>query len=385
MASPALLYNRQVRSIFAFTLTLMVCLFHTGIEPPSLLGQDDSSVQFDVPALVCATAWEIPQTANPTAEANPKPAAAGRRRTVAGKPVVPAVFARHTSANPRILERPANDKVVQVIIPVTTELARRNRQSVDSFRFDVYWNRYAYPLVDYAPKTQTTSDIAGLVSIESSKENNASLGASLNGRYESLINGALTGELAQRNGMKKRYEEIPQYDVLVASGTSHRGTGAFFRFHPSKQETLEGGRELVVAFRVPPEWRAGIFKIECHAEGNKKVFGWKEPFDVGRAFVVPVYLEADEVARAAAVEFVRAEQALRKACLQSMPKKKTRSLFAVATNDSDVPRDWVHYLIQSGNDDYLEKYRGELTSDVVDAADRFVTARRSLVELGIDH
>ena len=302
---------------------------------------------------------------------------------------VPALLAVHELefAEGHVPPSPTQ-KIVEVVIPVTSEVTSSERSETDEFRIDVYWNRNVYPLVDYAPKTQTVSDVDGLISVEKSSDKNSGIGINLSSSYPDVVSGAAKADLSKRSGTKLKYEEVPQHAVLVASGTIQRGTGAFFRFHPSKRNTLEGGRDLIVAYRVPQEWRGGVIKIECHANGRRKIVGsWHDAFQESRAFVVPIYLEGDDQARKAAEAFARSEQGLR----QNWQKHQNRSnpdgggLFGISLNPvpscSRLPPQWVHYLIQSGGDDYLRKYRSRLPDEVVEAADRFVIARHDLFEL----
>lgn len=277
-----------------------------------------------------------------------------------------------------------NEKIIQVVIPVSSEASSRDRGNVDEFRFDIFWNRNVYPIADYSPKTRTTSEIEGLISVEKSKDNNSGIGINLNSGYQDLLTGSAKADLSQRTGSKLRYQEVPQHEVLVASGTVQRGTGAFFRFHPSKRETLEGGRDLMVAYRVPVNWRGGLLKIECRANGSRKVIGaWRDPIEESRSFIVPIYLEGDDQARDAAVNFVRSEQNLRMNWDQHVRQQsKPTGLFGLGAPQSNlnrVPDQWMHYLIQSGSDDYLEKYRPRLTFGLATAADEFVAARQGLL------
>ncbi len=208
--------------------------------------------------------------------------------------------------------RSPSQKTIEVVIPVSTESRSSDRNRVEEYRFDVFWNRNIYPICDYGPRTQTVSEIEGLISVDKTTERNSSLGLTLGSSYQSMLTGSGTAEIGSRNGTRLHYQEIPQHELLVASGTIHRGTGAFFRFHPSRTESLEGGRDLVVAFQVPRSWRAGVLQVECQARGSRKVLAWSEDFDFSRAFVLPIYLEGDDQAREAAAEFVRSEQRLRK-------------------------------------------------------------------------
>ena len=335
----------QGRSLLPYTLLSLVfcCLL------PRLTDASEPSVKFDVPAIVAAHEIEFAES--------------------------------HSSDS--------SQKIIELLIPVTTEILSSDRGNVEEFRFDVYWNRNVYPLANYAPKTQTFSEIEGLISVEKSNDKNGGIGINLSSGYHDVVSGLAKADLSNRSGTKLSYQEVPQHEILVASGTIQRGTGAFFRFHPSKRETLEGGRDLIVAYRVPQSWRGGVIKVECRAAGHRKIIGsWRDSFEESRAFVLPIYLEGDDQARRAAEDFVRSEQGLRRNWQHHVDRNSPSSLglLGLAARPSPInsglPKQWVHYLIQSGRDDYLDRYRSSLPDDVADAADRFVAAREDLFKFG---
>ena len=112
--------------------------------------------------------------------------------------------------------------------------------------------------------------------------------------------GTVGGNLGSnwKNEQTLRFQRKPKQVLLVASGTIQRGTGAFFRFFPNDQLTLEGGRDLSVTFRVPATWRGGVLRVVCSASGTRSVFvGVGEPVNVTQTFVVPTCLKGDEEAR----------------------------------------------------------------------------------------
>ena len=326
-----------------------VVLFSAGLFSETA-SADQPAIKFDVPALVCVS-----------------------------ERIDPKLGLANMPDN-----HPSNEKVVEVVIPISTEVRANDRENVEEFRIDVYWNRNAYPMTDYGPRTQTTSEVEGLVSVETSDDRNAGLGFNLIGKTVGAT-GTAKAELSNRQGTTKRYQVVPDHEVLVASGSVQRGTGAFFRFHPSQRETLEGGRELILAYRVPKSWKGGVLKIECRATGSRKVFGaWKDTFDESRAFLVPVHLEGDELARRAAIEFVQSEQDLRGNWMRyESTRKKNPSLMATfATNpplnELNLPEDWAHHLIQSGRDEYYQKYQDRLPTSLHSPATEFVEARKAL-------
>ena len=329
---------------------------------------DQPALKFDVPALVCVSELEI------------------------GQPQVDQSSSKESKSN----ELPwrsstdgemVKDRLIEIVVPVSVEIAPRDRDNVEEIRFDVSWNRNAYPLADYGPKTQTVSDIEGLISVEKSNGQSSGIGLNVSGSYE-VVSGSAKAETSKRNDKTVRYQEVPEHDVLIASGTIRRGTGAFFRYHPSRRTVFEGGREIVLAYRVPSSWRGGILKIECRASGNRKVLGtWSEPFEVSRAFIVPIHIEDDLEARSTAMEFAQSEQELRGAWnrLEQQKKQDNNRLFTFAQYppliESSLPEDWVHHLIQSGDDSYLANYKRRLPKSLRRSAEDFVEIRSKLLAM----
>jgi hypothetical protein len=301
-------------------------------------------------------------------------------------------------------------KTVEIIVPVTSEIRAADRKHINEFRFDISWNRKIFPVVDYGPKSQTTSHIEGLISVDQSQDSGG--GISLNANSDKLevltLNGK--GDFSNKRNQRKSYKEIPEHQTLVASGTIKRGTGAFFRFHPSRTEILEGGRDVVIAYRVAREWQGGVLRVECRATGERKVFGaLTEPIDVAEAFIVPLYLDGDQQALSAATEFVRTEinlkQSWRSSQTAARSTKKVHSAFRwplvesaaegfslagfsqnnerrSQTGDTgQLPDQWVHRLIQSGDDRYLARYQSALSAPVQTSAAEFVSARKNLLLL----
>ncbi len=323
---------------------------------------------------------------------------------------VPAMLAVHEIIPPG--SAPVSPyKVIEIVIPVTSEIRAADRQHINEFRFDISWNRKLFPVVDYGPKSQTTSHIEGLIAVDQSNDSGG--GISLNANTEKLevlsLNGK--GDYSKRQSRRESYTEIPKHQTLVASGTIKRGTGAFFRFHTSRTETLEGGRNVIIAYRVARDWKGGVLRVECRATGQRKVFGTlTEPIDVAEAFVVPVYMDGDPQALAAVTKFVQAEINLKRSWRSSRSatgaKKRTHSTFrwplvestmgnfslagfpqnshshaAQKKTNLQIPDQWVHRLIQSGDDRYLSKYHAALPRSVQTSATVFVSARQKLLEL----
>ena len=308
---------------------------------------------------------------------------------------VPAVVAALTEPTDTSTSIDA-DELLNVVIPVSSEIQSHSKHNINTFRFDVFWNRVAYQVNDYSPRTQTIAEIQGEIATETAEETKSGLGLNLNADFQSIVTGNTSAEVGTSDSIKKTFNQLPEQSILVASGTSHRGTGVFFRFHRSSQTTLEGGRELTAQFQVPHDWRAGVLRVNCLASGTTNIIGgWENPFKTSRTFVVPVYRKGDSQAKAVAVNFMRAEQRLRQRwrsyqAEQNRSKSLTFnakpipfSTFLVSTSSSTnkLPAQWAHLLIQTGNDDYLKKYHSQLPAGLRTSAENFVAARQALYGL----
>ncbi len=303
---------------------------------------------------------------------------------------VPALVA--VDVVPVLSDAGANEQLVEIVLPVSCWVDGENRDQLHEFRFDVHWNRSVYPLVDYSPRTLMQSPVDGVVAIERRTERNLTAGVDTKSPMIQLQPaGHIEGGL--KNSETTSFGEIPQHEMLVASGTIQRGTGAFFRYHPSRQYALEGGREVCLRYSLPLAWRGGILRVVCTATGQKKLFaGLTEPVKVEAAFVVPVYLRGDAGARDLAVEYVREEQRLRSLWAghqQQLAVTRSRTWLAsfppVAARQSGnrLPASWVSDLIQSPLDDQLERDRAALPAEIRMAAEDFVAARNRMVELSL--
>ena len=275
--------------------------------------------------------------------------------------------------------------VIELTIPVSSEIDAGSRGDVTEFRYDVRWQQASYPVMDYGPRTQTTSKIEGTIGIETHKDRSATFGLAVDSGETYPVVGSAKAEATRKDAVKRQYQEIPQHNVLVASGTLDRGTGAFFRFHHSRRETLEGGRDLSIAYRVPVDWQAGLLQVKCRASGERKVAGlWSEPIEVVRSFTLPVYLASSLEARDRVVEYVRAErgfqrllanrQSIEQAAKPSGVEAAFRSIFGLPDTKTQTPN-----RTQGEPQSRVVRYRVPISAS--DVSGRYRNAREELLEL----
>lgn len=169
-------------------------------------------------------------------------------------------------------------------------------------------------VVEYAPRTTLTSEVAGAVRVDRREESNRSLDFQLRGQYFGFADGNVKGSSSDRSTTDSHWEKLPPLELCVASGTVNRGFGAYFKFKPSPRSTLEGAHDIELTMRVPRSWRGECLAIRCEAYS-------REPLLVGgddaprrwtnRRFLVALYQAGDPQTRAAALEVLKAEGRLR--------------------------------------------------------------------------
>ncbi len=286
----------------------------------------------------------------------------------------------------QVREESGNIRKIEVVVPVSLTISDP-KLSVTEFRSEVFWNRHAYPIVDYGPNTQLQSAYQGPIEVEKQSESNFKLGASVSSGYFESLQPSLDANFGTSKSETRRFQEIPQHQTTVASGTIKRGTGAYFQFRPSRTETLEGGRMLQVIFEVPRSWRGGVLQVNCQVQGQRKKLGlFSEDYQYQRVFVVPVYLAEDAQAKHIAREFARSEQRLRQGWTVHQMSHQSRSMASPWTSRPSLQLDqagdwWMHHLIQSGSDVAIRRVEDQLPDKIASAANQFVEARQQLLSL----
>ena len=286
----------------------------------------------------------------------------------------------------RLVELQSDQKVIEFRVPISMTVLD-NHLTVDSLRTEIGWNRVAYPLVSYGPSTLLKSRYDGPVSVERKTETNASLDSRVSSSYLEFVSPSLNGNLNKKKSETRKFNEIPEHELVIGSGPVQRGTGAYFLFKPTRTETLEGGREVVLAYRVPISWSGGLLQVTMTVSGqeSKKLGLFREDVEFARIFVLPAFLEGDLRARQAAQLFANSEQRLRKGWslhLAESSKPNSTNIFRWFDKpDQQADSLWMHHLIQSGSDLAIKRYESKLPRKISSVAYEFVQARRDLIEL----
>lgn len=213
-------------------------------------------------------------------------------------------------------------KVIEAKFRISARVERGDLADVVDFLYVVSNADRTMRVQDFLPNTTLESAVAGdQIEITNGSENADTLGAQAHVAYKVL---ATTGTASHsvKNTHTSHYKELAAKDLVVASGTTDREHGVFFRLRPSRLASLEGAKEFTFLATVPATWRGDVCLMTCAARARKSSLFSKaiEPAGEARARVA-MYLRGDSDAASLADAFRRAQEH-RLATMRGLPPKE---------------------------------------------------------------
>jgi hypothetical protein len=241
-------------------------------------------------------------------------------------------------------------------------------------------------IVDYHPKSEQATALAGNVAVEEKQERSSSLGLSVTGDFQRLVQGSAGSDLGSKSASSRRYELKPPLEVVLVSGTLERGTGVYFKLWPSPERGLEGAREFLIVMQVPDTWRGDVLFLRCEAQQSRH--GKLHTHAVAR-FVVGIHAAGDDRARQAAEELVRSEALLRRVVAENRRRIERQALPSLAHKvgalldiyDPRIPDMWLEELVYGSIRVARQEYLEYLPSDVRRAAEQYLVAKQRMYGL----
>ncbi len=286
-----------------------------------------------------------------------------------------------------------DERLLKMEMDVSPILHRGDGAELKEFVYRLEALSPDFRVVDYSPKTSLESNVVGNVGVEDKKEVSKSLGINGSGSIKEVINGqaSATASVGTKTHSTLRYELLPSMDTVLTSGTVSRGSGVYFKLKGNSRTALEGAKRFMVVFRAPLRWRAGLFQVSCRATGVRRgvVSSLNERIVCGEnRHMVAMYVGGDDGAKSAARRYANAESHLRAIVKSEALAIRRKSLPSVAHRvgaaldlmDRRIPTDWLDQVL-FGRRDSLGSLHRHLPSQVRNAADRFLEARRELWNL----
>jgi hypothetical protein len=163
-------------------------------------------------------------------------------------------------------------KVVEGKLRISARVAAGAEQDVVDFLYTIENRQRSMRFQDYLPNTTLESAVAGdQMEICDATENAAATGADVRVAYKLFSLGANHSQSAKKSE-SSRYKQIAAKELVLASGTTNREHGVFFRLRPSRAASLEGAKEFAFLATVPKTWRGDTCLIACSARANSSSF-----------------------------------------------------------------------------------------------------------------
>lgn len=217
-------------------------------------------------------------------------------------------------------------KVIEGKLRISARMVEGSESEIVDFMYTISCPDRRVRFQDYLPNTTLESAVAGdQIEVKDATERASTAGADVHVVYKLL---ALGGTLSQtsKNSEASCYRQIAPKELVVASGTTDREHGVFFRLRPSRAASLEGAKEFTFLATVPKSWRGDLCTISCAARANKDSYFSVSIVPAGsRETEVGMYLAGDAEAASRAEE-LREAQETRASLLAAQPPKE--SVFA---------------------------------------------------------
>lgn len=241
-------------------------------------------------------------------------------------------------------------------------------------------------VADYRPQTQQATKMAGNVSVEKKTDRNKSLGISVSGSFENVLQGNIGSDIGSKKASNITYELKPPSEVVLVAGRIARGTGVYFKLRPSPERALEGSHRFVVVLRTPRSWRGDVIYVRCEAQ--RKRLTQMTSHSVSR-FVVGLHVAGDQQAQSAAENLVLTETLLRRTVDKHRQEIRDRAVPSLAHKvgtlldvlDPRIPDTWLDQTIYGPTDINQHEFYAHLPDRVRRMANKYRRAKRQMYQL----
>jgi hypothetical protein len=200
-------------------------------------------------------------------------------------------------------------KVIEGKLRISARVTSGTEAEIVDFEYVIHSPDKRIRFQDYLPNTTLESAVADdQIEIKDATEKASTASADVHVVYKIL---SLGGTLSQstKNSEANCYRQIAPKELVVASGTTDREHGVFFRLRPSRAASLEGAKEFSFLATVPKDWRGDLCSISCSARVKKDGF-WSETIAPSgdREVEVGLYLSGDAEAASLAEALRRVQE-----------------------------------------------------------------------------
>ncbi len=216
-------------------------------------------------------------------------------------------------------------KVIEAKFRISARVVEGKLSDVVDYLYVIRSEDKTLKLQDYLPNTTLENAVAdNQIEITSSREDAQSAGAQAHVAYKVFELGGTVGASTKKSDAS-HYKQIAPQELVLASGTTDREHGVFFRLRPSRTASLEGSKVFTFLAVVPKCWRGDLCTISCEARATKSSLVSTTVVPAGRNRIeVGMYLAGDVEAWRLAEELRRRKSSARR-CWRSRLQRRASS------------------------------------------------------------
>jgi hypothetical protein len=258
-------------------------------------------------------------------------------------------------------------KVIEGKFRLSARLTRGLESGIDDFLYMLVSPGLRLKIHDYLPNTTLESALADdHIEVAETTENAAATTEDAHVGYKVLSLGGSKNQTSKKTE-SNHYKQIVPKALVLASGTTNREHGVFFKLRPSNGASLEGAKEFTFLAVVPRDWRGDWVTVACAARAKKKSFlpGSSPVAGIAQAHV-GLYLSGDREASDLAEQLSRVQESnasLLSRSLAAEAEQLLESMHEAATPSHHLPSYdallRVSFLNRSSNED-MERATGAM-------------------------
>ncbi|OYP35975.1 hypothetical protein [Rhodopirellula sp. MGV] len=249
--------------------------------------------------------------------------------------------------------------------------------------------RDQYPVVGFLPKTELETDYAGPIAVTQKRETSDNVGLNVDSAYHPFGAGHLGADSSDKDSNSSQYSKHAPMQAVVASGTTDRGRGVYFKLRWTSQQVLEGEKVFQVSFAVPNGWRGGLVDVSVVAKTTSKSLFREDKLEdlTSQQFVVAVHQESDMKAAALAMRLADLDHKLAEMSRSDVGAatladwiRQTFVPMADRKSHREGSAKWYRRVVDGDADPHMDKELAKLPMPVRVTVLDYADASRSLTQ-----
>ncbi len=243
-------------------------------------------------------------------------------------------------------------KVIEAKFRISAGFIEGTESSVVDFVYMINSPGMRMKIQDYLPNTTLESEFADdHIEVADTTESTDASTLDAHVAYRVLSLGGSKNQSSKKSE-SDHYKRIVPKSLVLASGTTNREHGVFFKLRPSKGASLEGAKEFTFLAVVPKDWRGDWCTMICAARATKKAFPTPTVALAGiEQASVGLYLTGDREASDLAEALCQVQEANGGVLSKQMAKEATQLVATMhAASLTNHPyghfEEWLHNVIK---------------------------------------